>query len=200
MENHSALVPSQMMLVFDDHVFRHGLVATLQREPDLAVVDDDAAPEAVDIAVVELATTRRPLDAVLRNGRPRCKVLVVSVFEEPTLLATLFHAGIAGYALKTQSEPQIINAVRIVLGGTRYSPPSIVVPSPQDPLPSLRSLTTRERQVYDLLIQGYTNDQIAAELHIARRTTETHRQHVLKKLAAHTVHDLIRSTAWQWTL
>jgi len=196
-----ALVPSQVLLAFDDQVFRHGLETTLAFEPDLEVVASHTPPETVDLAVVELAATRQQLDTVLRNGRPRCKVLVVSAFEEPTLLAALFHAGVPGYALKTQPPAQIVDAVRVILEGRQYTAPGLdVLPPPYDDVPSLRRLTEREREVYELLILGAGNDEIGARLNMARRTVETHRQHILKKLAAHSIHELIRVSAWQWTL
>jgi DNA-binding NarL/FixJ family response regulator len=65
---------------------------------------------------------------------------------------------------------------------------------------TLHRLTRREREIFDLLIRGYSNDEIGSRLFIARRTVETHRQHIMKKLDTHSLLDMIRVAARQGAL
>jgi DNA-binding NarL/FixJ family response regulator len=131
--------------------------------------------------------------------------LALSVLDEPTIIAMMLRAGAAGYALKTQPPEEIIEGIRLVLGGGRYLPPSI----PTDAVLSLlneradrplQRLTRRELEIFELLIRGHSNDEIATKLFIARRTVETHRQRIIKKLAAHSVLEMIRVAARQGAL
>ncbi len=82
-----------------------------------------------------------------------------------------------------------------MLGGVRYLPPNASI-NEIDRLLSgaepLEQLTTREREIFLLMVGGHSNDDIAAQLFIARRTVETHRYHVMHKLAARSIVDLVR--------
>ena len=64
----------------------------------------------------------------------------------------------------------------------------------------LQRLTRREREIFELLIRGVNNDEIASKLFIARRTVETHRQRIIKKLATHSILEMIRLAARQGAL
>ena len=64
----------------------------------------------------------------------------------------------------------------------------------------LQRLTRREREIFDLLIRGHSNDEIGGRLFIARRTVETHRQRIMKKLATHSILDMISVAARQGAL
>ena len=198
--------------VVDDHpLFRQGVAIILQRELDVDVVEAGNAA-----AVLELAR-RQELDAVvldvlmpgmsgislaseLTSIQPSCKVLGLSVIDDPGLIADMLRARCCGYALKTQPISEIVGAVRMVLGGMRYLPPGVsrdaieaeLSRSPPDPL---HRLTRREREVFELLIRGNTNDEVATLLFISRRTVETHRQRISKKLSAHSIVQLQRIAA-----
>ena len=207
-----AVIKSQTLLVDDHPLFRAGLAMTLAREPDLQVTAEaSTAQEAIDvmrrspidIAVIDVlmpTTSGVSLAAQLRETRPSCKILALSVVDEPTMIATMLRAGAVGYALKTQAAGEITQAIRAVLAGARYLPPRVskdavlALVDGRDES-SIQRLTRREREVFDLLIHGNTNDEIATKLFVSPRTVETHRHRIMRKLATHSILDLIRVAA-----
>jgi two-component system uhpT operon response regulator UhpA len=197
----------------DDHpLFRAGLAQSLRDEIDLEVLTQASnAEEALavarqtelDVAVVDVlmpGTSGISLTAQLREIQPECKVLGLSVIDEPGLIADMLRVGAAGFALKTQPSEEILGAIRTVLGGLRYLPPSVSKDrvdaelgcTPHRPF---EALTPREREVFELVIRGHSNDDIGTQLFISRRTVETHRQRVMKKLSARSLVELIRVAA-----
>jgi DNA-binding NarL/FixJ family response regulator len=208
-----ALVRKAYVALVDDHpLFRQGLAAVLNREQDLAVIceagDAEHALEQarrfeLDAAVIDVLMPEMSgisLASELLELQPRCKILGLSAVEEPGLIADMLRARACGFALKSQSSAEIVEALRQVLDGMRYLPPGIshelidaeLARTALDPL--LR-LTRREREVFELLIRGNTNDEIAIRLAISRRTVETHRQRIIKKLSAHSIVEMQRIAA-----
>lgn len=194
-------------LIVDDHpLFRVALVEVLARYPDFEVVGeagsvteakDWLAHHTVDLAIIDMVLPEGravPLVDYLRTAQPGCRVLAISGVDEPTQMAEMLRAGASGFALKTQPVKEIVDALRAVLEGGRSVPAAArqqvdsLLNSP-DAWP-LERLTPREREVFDLLVAGDTNDDIAAELSISKRTVETHRLHLMTKLAAASLGDL----------
>ena len=203
--------PVRALLIDAHPVFRDGLAATLEREPDFAVIGHaGAAAEALD-----LATSLRPdlatVDVVLRRGddsgvaltRALCqccnaKIIGLSGLEEPTRIAELMRAGALGFATKTQPASELIDALRLVAAGGRYISPWLeadVEPLVRAQVLPHETLTPREREVLGLLLDGFRNDQIARRMCISRRTVDTHRQRVMGKLGAHSIVELVRLAA-----
>jgi two-component system, NarL family, response regulator NreC len=200
-------------MVVDDHpLFRQALGLIVQAEPDLELVASlGSAREAVELAIdipVDLAIvdvlmptmSGITLCSELVERRPDCKVLMLSAVDDPGVIADLFRGGAVGFALKSQQASEIVEAIRAVLGGVRYIAPSmsravdaaeLATPEPR----MLVRLTRREREVFELLIRGNSNDEIAIRLFISRRTVETHRQRVMNKLSAHSVVQMQRIAA-----
>lgn len=208
---------SQILLVDDHPLFRAGLAMCLSVEPDLQVVAEaSTADEAVtrvrdeliDIAVIDVlmpTTTGISLASQLIEVKPTLKILGLSVLDEPTIIASMLRAGASGYALKTQPPQEVTEAIRAVLAGVRYIPPRVSQPAVMALVGGhgeqpLHRLTRREREIFDLLIRGHSNDEIGCRLFIARRTVETHRQRIMKKLATHSILDMIRVAARQGAL
>src|SRR6185312_2708252 len=181
-------------------------------EPDLEVVGqagnarealDLARSRPIDVAVVDIlmpSMSGISLASELHEQQPDCKILGLSVIDEPGLIADMLRAHASGYALKTQNVDEILDAIRQVLGGIRYLPPAVsrdaieeLLDSP--PHKSLDRLTRREREIFELVIRGRSSDQIATELSISRRTVETHRQRVMRKLSAHSLAQMQRIAA-----
>ena len=199
--------------LIDDHpLFRQGLAAVLSREPTFEVVGEASdAHEALelarrttlDVAVVDIlmpTISGISLTSELYELQPSCRVLALSVIDEPCIIADMLRARACGYALKTQPVAQIVEAIAQVMGGIRYLPPNvstdqIEVQLAGTPTQPFSRLTKREREVFELLIRGHTNDEIASRLFIARRTVETHRQRVMNKLSAHSVVQMQRLAA-----
>ena len=184
----------------------------LQRESDLEVVGEagDAACALefarrvdLDVAVIDLLMPEMSgisLASELFELQPRCKTLGLSVIDDPGLIADLLRAHACGFALKSQPISEIIGAIRLVLGGVRYLPPgvshdAIDAELTRTALDPLQRLTRREREVFELLIRGHSNDEVATKLFISRRTVETHRQRICRKLSAHSIMQMQRLAA-----
>ena len=195
------------IFIVDDHpLLRISLGEVLARYPDFEVVGEAGsvaealawlAHHTVDVAIIDVMLPDAPAVTLVdhvRTAQPGCKVLALSAVDEPTQMAEMLRAGASGFALKTQPVSEIVDALRSVLGGRRSVPAAMrqqidsLLSSP-DAWP-LERLTPREREVFDLLVSGYTNDDIAAKLSISKRTVETHRLHVMTKLAADSLGDL----------
>jgi len=196
-------------VVVDDHpAFRAGLAALLARDAHIASVREAgsvsealqlAAQQNFDLAIVDVVlpeTGGAALCRQLTTLQPQCKVLALSMLDEPVRIAEIMRAGASGYALKSQPVDEILGAVDMVLGGARYLAARVVdtvtpLIANDEPLP-LERLTQRERDVFDLLIRGYGNQLVSDTLAIARRTVEAHRRHIMQKLEARSIVDLIR--------
>ena len=203
------------VLLIDDHpLFREGVAALLGVVPDIEVVG-----EAGSLDEVQAIVSRTPVDVAmcdvllipvggveitrwLRESARCCRVLGLSVVEEPVIIAEMLRAGAVGFVLKSSPPDQIIEAVRATASGTRFLSPVISAEAVDGELqitPAANELDThltrREREIFELLIQGYNNTEIGTRLFIARRTVETHRHRITKKLNAHSVPELQRLAA-----
>jgi DNA-binding NarL/FixJ family response regulator len=135
----------------------------------------------------------------LQNMRHQVKVLILTVHEDEALLKELLKAGASGYVLKHAAEMELMSAIRTVRRGDIYVQPSLlrtllepVIPTPQSNISQSEVLTTREKDVLTLIVQGYTNREIAEELNISQRTVEGHRANLTAKLNLHSRVDLLR--------
>jgi len=136
--------------------------------------------------------------------RPETKILALSMYTDNERVAQAFEAGILGYATKTQPPAEVVRAIRQVAQGQRYLAPNFSSAVVDDyrrqrhegtPDMPLRALTNREREIFDLTVRGGSNEGIATQLGISRRTVETHRSRILRKLHAHNAMDLVRLAA-----
>jgi DNA-binding NarL/FixJ family response regulator len=135
-----------------------------------------------------IEATRRIVEA-----RPATRVLVLTTFGLDTYVFDALRAGASGFMLKDAPPEEIAAAVRIVASGDALLAPAItrtVVEEfarrePPAPAPSPRGLdelTTREREVLDLLARGLSNAEICARLVVSEATTKTHVARILQKL------------------
>jgi len=190
------------ILIADDHgVIRAGLRAILEDEPDIEVVGeaadgDDALHLAgvlkPDITLMDLGmpgiggieATRR-----LKALFPEVQVLILTVYEDESLLQEAIKAGASGYVIKRAAEEDLINAIRAVGRGDMYIHPAMTRKLLKDLSPTISShksaidsLTPREFEVMHYIIRGYTSRQIAEVLFISTRTVEAHRSSLMGKL------------------
>ena len=202
----------RLFLVDDHPLFRTGLGYALTRSAGFVVVGeagtagealaaiDSAQPDVAIVDVLLPSVSGVSLVGELATRCPGIRTLALSVVDEPGLIADMLRAGASGFALKTQSPDQIVEAVRTVVGGLRYLPPEVSRAAIDAELASptvadVGKLTPREREIFELLIRGHSNDEIATRLYIARRTVETHRQHIVKKLSARSLAAMMRIAA-----
>lgn len=140
----------------------------------------------------------------LRRRFPKVKIIILSMYEEPTLIERFMEIGIKGYLLKTAPKEELIAAVKSVEKGQSYFSDEIIAnmgneaKSKVSAVPSFQAsklaqrLSKREIEIVSLLSKGFTNKQIADTLFISSRTVETHRANILKKTKTKNVAGMIR--------
>jgi two-component system invasion response regulator UvrY len=201
------------LLLVDDHpLFRKGLGALITAAPDMKIVGEAgdidevrgvAGSVEVDVALVDVWMSSIGgigIARELHELQPRCKILGLSVVDEPAIIAEMLRAGAVGFALKIEDPERIVDAIRQTAAGVRYLPQRVSQEKIELELANGGTcldgrLTKREREIFELVIQGYTNAEIGARLYIARRTVETHRYRIMKKLEARSVSEMQRLAA-----
>jgi DNA-binding NarL/FixJ family response regulator len=206
------------IFVVDDHrLFRDALRAMLQDNHELAIVGEAGdAREAIkllgeqpcEVVLVDVSLPGSNGVALVRelkrSDRHR-RVVVLTMHQHPDIVCDAFAAGADGYALKHQSREELLAAILTVAGGDRYVAPAVAAALPVDaglvkPRGALGALSAREREVFDLLVRGYANADLAKQLCISIKTVETHRARIMRKLEVHNIGELIRLAARQGLL
>jgi two-component system response regulator NreC len=199
-----------IVLADDHHVVRQGLRSLLEAEPDFSVVGE--AGDGLEAA--QLIECLRPdvlvLDLMMPglNGlevtrqvsqrSPRTHVVILSMHPNEAYVLEALRAGAAAYVLKESTSAELVRAVREAVAGWRYlSPPlseraieAYMQRAESAVLDPYETLTAREREIL-LAAEGHTNAEIADRLFISRRTVETHRANLMRKLGLRTQTDLI---------
>lgn len=204
------VTPIRVLLAEDHALVRSGIRALLEGLAGIQVV-----AEAGDgYETLELAATRHPdvvlmdismpglngleVTARLTKAHPGTPVLVLSMHREVEYVSQALRMGAAGYLLKDGSGPELEIAVRAVARGDRYLSPAISQPvideyvnHPGKAGP-LELLTARQREVLQLIAEGYSSKQVAQKLRLGIKTVETHRAQLMKRLGVHSIAGLVR--------
>jgi len=201
------------IILADDHqIVRHGLRSLLSAEPDMEVVGEadngravvklvqEKTPQVVimDISMPDLngiEATR-----LILSESPGIKVIALSMHSDSLFVLNMFKAGAAGYLLKDCALEELVKAVRTVLSRKIYLSPGIsdivikdFVIGWSPPESSAYSiLTTREREVLQLMAEGRNTNQIAESLCVSVKTVEAHRKQLMNKLDIHSVAELTK--------
>jgi two-component system response regulator NreC len=146
-----------------------------------------------------IETTRR-----LHAAQPELRILVLTVHEDESLLREALRAGALGYIIKRAADGELLDALRAVSRGDPYIHPAmtraLIQALAQSAPPTaavhesapVETLTPRELEVLRLLVNGYTNRQIADQLSISVRTAEGHRANLMGKLGLRSRLDLVQ--------
>ena len=201
------------VLIADDHALvREGIRRVLDDDPGFDVVAEAAdGLQAIarvgetepDVAILDISMPELSgLEAArrLRDEYPVLRILILSMHDESEYVMRAVHAGAAGYLLKDDAGPALLRqAVRAVHAGDSFFSPAVASRLTEalrggssgsgDPL---ELLTARELEVLRLVAGGNSNKQIAAELGISRRTVESHRESLMRKIEIRTVAGLTR--------
>ncbi len=201
---------SATVLIADDYaVVRAGVRYILDGLPSVRIV-----AETSDAAnVCPLAALHQPnlviLDAIMCKGIgitllpelkqkvPNCRLLILSVCDDPECVQQCIQAGACGYVLKKADPSDLRSAVTSVLAGRQYF--SADLERREGPR-VVTLVTARERQILALIVSGKTNKQMAAQLGISPRTVETHRESVMRKTGVSSVAELTRYAIENGTL
>jgi len=187
------------VLLADDHaVVRYGLRALLEMSGMEVVGETGTGPEALklcamlspDVAILDLAMPGlNGIDATaaLRAQSPAARVVILSMHSDREHVHRAFAAGASGYLLKGSASDEIVAAVRKVAGGGRYLSRELSPADGWDELGAevtspLGSLSARERQVLQLVVEGHSSAEIAALVNLSPKSVDTYRSRLMKKL------------------
>ena len=197
------------ILLADDHsVVRQGFARILGAESDLEVAGEaSSGREAAELAetikpdVVVMDVTMPELNGIeatrrICKSQPRVRVLALSMHKDQVYVREILRAGAAGYLLKDAPESELLAAVRAVAQGQGYLSPGVseAVLSDyrkhvSDPLDLLSS---REREILQMLAEGKTNKEVASTLNISVYTVDAHRGRIMEKLNLHSIGEMVR--------
>jgi two-component system response regulator NreC len=201
------------VLLADDHVImRKGLRLLLERQPNITVVGEAsdgrqcvelAQAEKPDVVVMDLAMPNlNGIEAARQivEKNPTIAVAVLSMHSDESYVIRALKAGARAYLLKDSAESDLIGAIKALSDGKSFFSPAISRLLVEDYMRALERkgvedsyelLTTREREILQLLAEGKSNKEVANMLNLSLYTVETHRTHILQKLNLHTVPELI---------
>ncbi len=202
----------RILLVDDHRIIRQGLRALLEKESDMEVAGEacsgrDAIQFAreisPDVIVLDIAMPdMNGIDAarLILADNPGCRILVLSMLGDKRLIIEMFSVGVKGYLMKDCAAEELVRAIRIVNGNEVYmSPPiaglvikDLIALLPEASPENSPQLTSREREVLQLLAEGKNTKEIAFILSVSSKTVETFRQSIMKKLGLNTVAELTK--------
>jgi len=201
------------IILSDDHsVIRRGLRLVLEQQKDFEVIGETSDGREA----VSLAEAHKPDIAVLDITMPNLNgieaarqitgkqlgtsIVMLSMHSDESFVLRALKAGARGYVLKDAPEADLVTAVRMVSNGKSFFSPAVSRLLVEDYVRRLQDkdiedsyelLTSREREILQLVAEGKSNKEIANMLNLSLYTVETHRSNILEKLNLHSVPELI---------
>jgi DNA-binding NarL/FixJ family response regulator len=210
-----AMKPLQILIADDHDLMRRGLRTLLEAHPGWTICAEantgrDAVAKAEtlrpDIVIIDITMPElNGIEAARRilKASPSTEILVLSVHYTDQLIREILAAGIRGYIVKSDSDRDLITAVEslanhkpfftprateLMLSGLHHKAPV----GSEVPSPLRERLTSREREIVQLLSEGKSSKEVASDLRISVKTAETHRANIMRKLEIHSVSELVR--------
>jgi len=203
------------ILIADDHdLMRRGVKALLQSRAGWEVCGEahtgrEAVSKAEELKpdVVILDISMPDLNGVdaakrIRKASPDTEVLILSVHYSDQLIRDILEAGVRGYIVKSDSDRDLVIAVETLANHKPFFTPRATEAmltnfnegkTKADLPETMRDrLTSREREIVQLLAEGKSSKEVASSLNISVKTAETHRANIMRKLQLHTVSELVR--------
>ncbi|MFC1922632.1 response regulator [Chloroflexota bacterium] len=201
------------VLLADDHtILRDGIRALLDDQADIEVIGEAEDGQATvkmtaqlqpDVVVMDIAMPLlNGLEATrqIQRDYPQVKVLILTMHENEEYIRQVLAAGALGYVLKDAAAHDLLGAIRAVYQGEAVLSPAITRLVIEDylrwgdirPPDSTNGLTSREREVLQLIAEGYTNKEIAEILCLSIKTVQSHRTNLMSKLDLHDRGELIK--------
>lgn len=201
------------ILIADDHpAVRYGIRSILQLEPNLNIVGEvSSGDEAIarlashhaDLVLVDIKMPGKDgIETVrkLRKDHPSLKILAFSIYDDQHKVLNMLKAGANGYLLKSAGSGEIVKAIATIMKGEKYISKEVAdkviynVVSGSNPMEEdlKEALSEREEEVLRMLTHDNSYSEIAKALGISKRTVDTHRYNISKKLGIKSIAGLIR--------
>ena len=197
----------KLLLIEDNRLLREGLTVVLKKQPDMDVVETVGDGENIikimhrfkpEIILLDLGLRNRSsLHSVklLKKKFPSSKVIIMDLIPTQDDVLEFVQAGVSGFILKDATVSDFLKTIRSVAKGFQILPPNLtgslfsqivdhaVNGSNTSAIMDSVRMTKRERQVIELISEGYTNKEIAQKLHLSTYTIKSHVHNILEKLA-----------------
>jgi DNA-binding NarL/FixJ family response regulator len=201
------------LLIADDHrIVLDGIVSLLQTDKEITVSGIAANGYEVlelvnknDFDVCLLDISMPGLDGMetarlLKEKKPGIKIIVLTTYNDKEIITEMLQYGVSGYLLKNSSKQELTEAIKKVAGGGFYFSDEVHAAIMKNYTQHLKeknsieviTLTTREKEILQLLALEYTNEKIAEALTISYRTVETHRKNIMQKTKSHNLAGLLK--------
>lgn len=202
----------QVVLVDDHNILREGLRVLLDGQSDISVAGEaengreglklirKLKPEVVimDVSMPDMNGIEATRQVVAES--PDIKVIALSMHSDQLFVEGMLQAGVSGYLLKDCLLEELAGAIRTVVKGRIYLSPKIATTVVKGYLHQLSNnedndrtvLTPREREILQLIAEGWDTKQIASRLHVSTKTVETHRRKIMDKLDLHSIAELTK--------
>jgi DNA-binding NarL/FixJ family response regulator len=201
------------ILIADDHeLIRRGLVSALSDRAGWSIVAEAAdgrqacelaARLTPDIAVLDLTMPElNGLDATrqIRAASPKTRILIVTAHESEQLIRDVLDAGAMGYVLKSDAGRVLVQAIEALLDDRPFFTTKVArvvlegyLRSGEESVTQTAvTLSSRERQIVQLLAEGNNNKEVARILQLSVKTVETHRSNIMRKMEFGSLADLVR--------
>lgn len=202
------------VLIADDHeIVRFGISTYLSSSDDIEIVGEASTGEECiqlfkeeepDVCLLDIGMPDKngiEIARIIRQLDSNTKILILSMHINKQILNDALEAGINGYLLKNTDKSDILNGIRAIIKGQQvYSDPISDLMKEsflnrnniQHSTKGNTELTSRESEILQLIVQGFTSKEIAQKLYISPRTVDTHRANLMEKLELNNIADLVR--------
>jgi DNA-binding NarL/FixJ family response regulator len=202
------------IMIADDHdLMRRGLKTLIEAQPGWEIcAEATKGREAIakaehlrpDVVIIDICMPKlNGIEATrqIRKVSPRTEVLVLSVHHSEHLIREALDAGARGFVVKSDADSELVSAVEALASHkpffTSYATEMLLAGCARDggsrpPGQTGKRLTSREREIVQLLAEGRTSKEIATKLNISAKTAETHRANIMRKLEFHSVGEIVR--------
>ena len=193
-------MPIRVVLLDDHEIVRHGVAELVSAQDDMEIVGEAGTANEIlktiaattpDIAVLDVRLGDDDGNGIaacreIRSAHPDTQCLILTSFEDDSALVDAALAGAAGYVLKQIRGNDLVDSIRKVAGGAQLLDAAETRMAMQrlrsTETGALEELTEKERRVFDLIGEGFSNRQIGEELYIAEKTVKNYVSSVLAKL------------------
>ncbi len=198
------------ILLADDHtIVRDGLKRILESQPEIEVIGeavngfevmDGVRKGGFDVLLLDLSMPGKSgVDLIkqVKAENPALPVLVLTMHEEEIYAVRAIRAGASGYLTKESAAEMLVSALHRVANGRLFISPEVAEQLALNLMPGdaelpHKALSDREFEVFQLLASGMSASQIGEKLHLSVKTISTHKTHILQKLHAESLADMIK--------